>query len=56
MSYTKNIRAHTSGKCPVCYGDNIGFFEDKVGALRTCFDCGSEWNEQMEITIDSREE
>ena len=54
MYYTFDIRAHDSGKCPVCKRDNIGFFEDEVGILRQCFDCGSEWNEGMEITIDAR--
>ena len=53
---TNDTSAHVSGQCPVCYGNNIGFFEDIVGVLRTCFDCGSEWNELMEMTINAKEE
>ena len=53
--YQANAEAHNSGKCPVCGRDNIGYYEDDVGVLRQCFDCGSEWNDEMEITIDARE-
>jgi len=54
MKITKNKKAHDKGHCPICKRNNIGFLEDDVGALRQCFDCGSEWNGSMEITIDAR--
>lgn len=50
------FKVHTSGKCPVCKSGNIAFFTDDVGTLRQCWDCGSEWNDEMEITIDARPE
>ena len=53
---SKDTDAHDSGKCPVCLRDNIGYFEDDAGVLRQCFDCGSEWNDSMEITINARSE
>ena len=46
------MQVHTTGRCPVCKQGNIGFFTDKVGTLRQCWDCGSEWNDMMEITIE----
>jgi hypothetical protein len=52
---TDDTSAHDSGSCPVCERDNIGFLKDCVGVLRQCFDCGSEWNDLMEITINARE-
>ena len=55
IKYTNDTSAHDSGKCPVCKRDNIGFLKDSVGVLRQCFDCGSEWNELMEITINARQ-
>ena len=53
---TDDTSAHDSGSCPVCERDNIGFLKDCVGVLRQCFDCGSEWNDLMEITINAKEE
>ena len=53
----KNLEdaAHDSGQCPVCESNTIGFLKDCVGVLRQCFDCGSEWNDLMEITINAKE-
>ena len=45
------LMVHETGKCPVCKRGNIGFFTDEIGTLRQCWDCGSEWNDSMEITI-----
>ena len=47
--------AHDSGQCPVCESNRIGFLKDKGGVLRLCFDCRSEWNDLMEITINAKE-
>ena len=52
---TDDTSAHDSGQCPVCESNKIGFLKDCVGVLRQCFDCGSEWNDLMEITIDAKE-
>jgi len=54
--YTFDTEAHNSGKCPVCGINNIGYYKDEVGVLRQCFDCGSERNDEMEITIELTEE
>jgi len=55
MNYTNDTSAHDSGQCPICESKRIGFLKDSVGALRQCFDCGSEWNDLMEITINAKE-
>ena len=52
---TDDTSAHDSGQCPVCKSNRIGFLKDCVGVLRQCFDCGSEWNDLMEITINAKE-